>query len=374
MRVVTAALLASVSLPALAQEQPKVDINQYAVPAINPNAGPPSGPIMAHPTGSPFIAGALAAQTEGPPIRTQPITQEPSTRQAQPPTSDPKVPASMPPTIPALSPNKTLRPVERKAVGSALAWMSHAVAPTMQADGRAHFNGNIGEPFIVCAPLHVCDIALPPGEVVNPPVENGDPRWIVNPGISGGGYQRVTHLFIKPTDAGLNSNLIVSTNKRVISMRLVSRTGDYMPLIAIDDEPSVAQNAAWSAYKSAVSGGSGGFSAGDTPCDQSPSTPPSSFKIERNNVSWRPVQVYAVSTTYGTKTCIQFPASIDSADLPALLLLGNDGGWFTGPSEQIVQYRYVKGRFELDRLVDRAVLVAGVGRSQERVEITRRQP
>lgn len=393
MRPLALTLLASASFPALALaqaeppsvvRQPHVNLNQYQVPPIIPTASAQTAPdqnqtIVAHPTGTP--PGSVTQNVYMPPNPTPAAnTNAPSATPTSQPTAAPvngqdKIPKYMPPPIPLLSHNRPMRPVERRAVSAAAKWTRAVVPPTMGIDGRQHFNGSVGEPYIVCAPLHVCDIALSPGEIVNPPLENGDPRWIVNPGISGSGFNRVTHLFIKPTDAGLNSNLIVSTNKRVLSLRLVSRTGAYMPLVQIDEEPTVSQNVAWSAYQSAIGGGgSGGFGAGETACDQAPSTPPSEFKIERVSVAWLPVQVYAVSTPNGPKTCIQFPASIGSSDLPTLLLLGNDGGWFSGPSEQIVNYRYVKGRFELDRLIDRAVLVSGVGSSQDKAEITRRRP
>lgn len=403
MRTSALALLASVSWPiaAFAQatppadmQQPSVNLKPYQVPPIIPSASaqpPPAqdAPIMAHPTGTPAPVSIPPAATRvvyqppqvpqsalnPPPAATQPSTSTPVATQTG---GENRVPSYMPPTISPLSPNKPLRLIERRAVASSSTWFGRVSPPAMQADGRLHFNGSTGEPFVVCSPLHVCDIALPPGEIVNPPLENGDPRWMVNPGISGAGFARVTHLFVKPTDAGLSSNLIVATNKRVISIRLSSQTGNYMPLVAIDEEPTVTQAGAWGAYQSAVGGGGGGFGAGETPCDQAPSIPPSSFKIERDNVLWRPVQAYAVSTPNGPKTCIQFPASIGSADLPAVLLIGPDGGFFdrlfNGPSEQIVNYRYVKGRFELDRLIDQAVLVSGVGRSQERVRVTRLQP
>ena len=144
-----------------------------------------------------------------------------------------------------------------------------------------------------------------------------------------------------------------------------------MPLVAFDYPEDTTL--AWSMYASSNGGQSYGGSYSNSPCDQQPTLPPAAFKIGGDHPSWKPVQAYAVSTPNGIKTCIEFPSSIGSSDLPALLLLGNDGGWFSGPSEQIVNYRFVNRRFELDRLVDRAVLVAGVGSSQERVEITRRE-
>ena len=42
----------------------------------------------------------------------------------------------------------------------------------------------------------------------------------------------------------------------------------------------------------------------------------------------------------------------------------------TGPTPQLVNYRFVAGRFEVDKVLDRAQLISGVGRDQTQVTIT----
>jgi hypothetical protein len=61
------------------------------------------------------------------------------------------------------------------------------------------------------------------------------------------------------------------------------------------------------------------------------------------------------------KIYIQFPRHVRHGDLPALVALGDDGGLFTEPSKQLVNYRYVHGRFEVDKVLERAALISGVG-------------
>jgi type IV secretion system protein TrbG len=53
------------------------------------------------------------------------------------------------------------------------------------------------------------------------------------------------------------------------------------------------------------------------------------------------------------------------------LSLGDDGGLFTEPSKQLVNYRFVNGRFEVDKVLQRAALISGVGRDQIAVRIER---
>ena len=85
--------------------------------------------------------------------------------------------------------------------------------------------------------------------------------------------------------------------------------------------------------------------------------------------SWRPIRVYS----NGAKTYIQFPRGVAHGDLPALVALADDGGLFTEPTKQLVNYRYVNGRFEVDKVLERAALISGVGWDQVSVTITRQE-
>jgi hypothetical protein len=91
------------------------------------------------------------------------------------------------------------------------------------------------------------------------------------------------------------------------------------------------------------------------------------YTISGHSPSWRPVRVFA----NGAKTYIEFPREIGAGELPTLVALGDDGGLFTEPSKQLVNYRFVHGRFEVDKVLTRAALISGVGRGQTEVRITR---
>ena len=73
----------------------------------------------------------------------------------------------------------------------------------------------------------------------------------------------------------------------------------------------------------------------------------------------------------GAKTYIEFPRDIGAGDLPTLVALGDDGGLFTEPSKQLVNYRFVHGRFEVDKVLGRAALISGVGGDQVSVRVER---
>lgn len=277
------------------------------------------------------------------------------------------VPDHFPPTLPALSPQHPLAARERHTVAMATHWRNRAARPHIDAEGVIHFLQGDGEPVIICAPYKVCDISLEPGEIITDKPDIGDPRWLTHPRVSGTGASRTLHVIVKPSDAGLDSNMVIETDRRTVSVRLVSRASDYMPFVKLDSGGDASGDAMASAsWASVIGRGAAKASASASPCDTVPVVPSEAYRIGDGREAWRPTQVYAVSTPVGIKTCIEFRADIGSADIPALVALDSSG------NEQVVNYRQQGRRFLVDRLIDRAELVAGVGGDQDRVAITRR--
>jgi type IV secretion system protein VirB9 len=85
------------------------------------------------------------------------------------------------------------------------------------------------------------------------------------------------------------------------------------------------------------------------------------------NAAWKPIRVY----NNGTKTIIQMPAAMAQTEAPTLLVVRKDGGWFTDAEMVMVNYRVQGDRYIVDTVFDKALLVAGVGSSQDRITITR---
>ena len=67
----------------------------------------------------------------------------------------------------------------------------------------------------------------------------------------------------------------------------------------------------------------------------------------------------------GAKTYIQFPANVKNDQTPALVILNSSN------QAQMVNYRMFDNRYVVDQVIDKAALIRGVGRHQERVEIAR---
>lgn len=271
-------------------------------------------------------------------------------------------PASMPPPIPLLSPSAPLNAKERRAVSLARRWATRAEMPQRGHDGVIRFLYGATLPTVVCAPLQVCDLALQPGEIVNN-VNLGDKvRWNVSPAVSGSPQGQITHLIIKPADAGLVSSMTIETNRRTYAVKLVSMQHEWMPLIAFNYPDDTERQ--WSAYRANAPFGA---TASGSPADGNAQNLDFAFRIRGDDPSWRPLRVY----TDGAKTYIEFPHSMAFGTAPALVGLARDGSWLSAPTEEMVDYRIVGDRYVVDQVLDRAELVSGVGSGQTRVLITR---
>jgi type IV secretion system protein VirB9 len=163
-------------------------------------------------------------------------------------------------------------------------------------------------------------------------------------------------------DVGLETSLIVSTDRRTYHLRLRSHRSEFMPRVGFTyPEEALAK---WDAIKTRAGrerqdrtlAGTGEY-LGDL-----------SFAYEvSGTAAWKPVRVY----NDGKKTIIQMPASMQQAEAPALLVVRKEGSLFKDDDTVMVNYRVQGDRYIVDAVFDKAVLVAGVGRGQDRVTITR---
>jgi type IV secretion system protein VirB9 len=276
-------------------------------------------------------------------------------------------PAGYPAAGPA-GPEAKLTYKEQKGVRYGRDWAGNRDMPARGEAGGTVFVFGSTLPTIVCAPLFVCDLALEPGEGVNDLNVGDSVRWKITPASEGSGEGLITHVIIKPTDTGLITNLVLTTNRRTYTIKLVSREKDWMPKVSFDYPDETA--ALWRAYRDRAGRTSEKLEAARA---TAPGFIDGRYRIEGDKPPWRPVRVY----TDGVKTIIQFPAGVSFGDLPALVELADDGSFlhldslFYGATKTLVNYRFLKDRFEADKVLNRALLISGVGDSQLAVTITR---
>lgn len=282
----------------------------------------------------------------------------------------PQYPRYAPPMLPTvMGANPRLTERERAGVAIANAWEGGTSRPATGTEGAAIFGFGESLPSIVCAPLYVCDLMLQPGETVND-INLGDAvRWRVSPARSGSGSDAVTHVLIKPTDAGLNTNLVVTTDRRTYVLKLVSHRTEWMPRVAFSypDE----QRREWENFIANQRAEQAVAAARDLDHQRATILPASDgmsvanldfgFRISGDSPQWRPLRVYSD----GQKTYIQFPPSMTNGAAPALVGIG------AGNSTEIINYRVDGDRYIVDQVLDRGALISGVGRRQVKVEIQR---
>lgn len=261
--------------------------------------------------------------------------------------------------------NPPLTATERKAVSISDQFLdggSSAIQPSPGGGGAISFVFGATAPSIVCAVLQVCDVELQAGEQVNS-VNLGDTaRWLVEPAVSGTGAGEAQHLIIKPLDVGLETNLVVTTDRRTYHMRLRSHRTSYMarvvftyPEDAAAKWRAVSRRAEISRATSALPG-----------TGQSLDALTFNYSIV-GNAPWKPVRVY----NDGVKTVIEMPRAMQQTEAPSLLVVRKDGSPKKDADKLLVNYRLQGDRYIVDQVFDRAVLIAGVGKRQDRVIITR---
>jgi type IV secretion system protein VirB9 len=201
---------------------------------------------------------------------------------------------------------------------------------------------------IYAAPGLITDIALEPGEQLtgSGPLSAGDTvRWVVGDTESGSGETRRVHIMVKPTRPGLETNLVVNTDRRTYLIELRSREKPYMPSVAWfypEDRTDRARIAALAPVIPEVA-------------DRR-----YRYVIEGDNPPWRPVSAY----DDGRKVYIEFSPGIAQGEMPPLFVIGPDG------KAEIVNYRAHQSVLIVDRLFAAAELRLG-GESQQKVRIVR---
>lgn len=199
------------------------------------------------------------------------------------------------------------------------------------------------------APLRVSTISLAPGEALLSKAAGDTVRWQLGEVRSGGGGDGRVHVLIKPMQRGLETNLVLTTDRRVYLIALRSGPVEsFNPAVAWDT-PAVEPVRSAVADNGAAPGGEA------TPPVRPVAVPvgplDARYRIESvgRRVAWTPTAVF----DDGRRTFIAFSPDLALAEAPALFSLSPDG------EAQFVNYRQAGNLFVVDRLLDRAELRLG---------------
>ncbi|MCO7253130.1 P-type conjugative transfer protein TrbG [Dickeya oryzae] len=198
------------------------------------------------------------------------------------------------------------------------------------------------------APERVTVIALQPGETLTNVAAGDTARWIVGDTTSGSGSEQRVNIMVKPVRAGLKTNLVITTSRRVYLLLMTSGGTRWMATVSwqYPADPASIPSPATSlrSPESALAPGRLHFR----------------YAISGDRPPWCPRQVF----DDGEKVYIRFPAGIAQGELPPLFVIGPQG------DGQLVNYRFQPPYYVVDRLFGAAELRLGNGSAQV-VRITR---
>lgn len=203
------------------------------------------------------------------------------------------------------------------------------------------------------APLRVTTLTLSRGEAVISKAAGDTVRWQIGETASGEGPDQRTHVMIKPLVRGLETNLVLATNRRIYLLQL--RSGDA------------------NTFNTAVTWDLGSVMDAAMPATATASPAPATlvepqgpldagFRIKPRGrpPAWTPSAV----ATDGVRTFLSFPPGVMAAEAPALFVLSPSG------DPQLVNYRQQGALWVVDRVLSAAELRVG-GRRPQVVRIER---
>jgi P-type conjugative transfer protein TrbG len=278
-------------------------------------------------------------------------------------------------------PKAELNATALTAATVASSWESSYNMPTPGADGRVVYAYGAGMPVVVCAPLRVCAIELEPGEHVQSQPQIGDARrWEVTPVASGSGLDQTALLIVKPIEAGLDTDLVVPTDRRTYVLRLVSDPLRYISRVAF--RYPADDHAKWASFQAREDAAK--REAELAAAQEKERQDKQKEKDQKDGIV--PLAQNAMDRLYfdykldgeptlrpervlddGQHTYIVYPNDGRFRELPTLMIST------TGSKvPELVNFRVDGNKYIVDRLFDKGVLIVGVGKKQQRkVTITR---
>lgn len=253
--------------------------------------------------------------------------------------------------------------LEDAAVAQAQIWQRGGKArPIMSSDGKVIFAYGQSMPKLTCSPTRACDVEMQPGEKVKKVILGDGVNWTWNAAESVERGLPVQHVVFQPRDNDLESNVIITTDRRTYHIKLfaprnegvyLNRVGFYYPQDLVQDWEDKAGVAAVALAK-----------------DENERVMPVPVSIEKldfdyrvdGDASFRPVRVF----NDGGRVYMEMPNGIRAEESPVLTLLDEKG------LAMVVNYRVKddseskKIHYVVDKLFAKGELILG----SEKVQIT----
>ncbi len=194
---------------------------------------------------------------------------------------------------------------------------------------------------VYTSPGRVTDVALQPGEELRDISAPDTVRWVIGDTESGDGANRIIHIAVKPTRAGLQSNLAIYTSRRTYFLELTSTAETWMASVSWDypQDRLLALKTANRQRETAQP------VQENVPLDRLQFR----YAISGDSPPWRPERAF----DDGERVYIEFPAAIAQGEMPPLFVIGTNG------EADLVNYRVRPPYYVVDRLFGAAELRLG---------------
>jgi type IV secretion system protein TrbG len=247
--------------------------------------------------------------------------------------------------LPAFSQAADLGEASQIRGAAALARINRSAMEVSRLDrfvgGEQVFNYAPGRLYEVrTAPLRVTTLTLGRGETITALAGGDTAQWQIGQASSGEGTDTRQHVLVKPFEEGLETNLVVTTNRRVYLISLLSGpAAGFNAAVAWAPEPSASPVTA------------------SPPATAEPVMLPTQYAIlpKGKAPAWSPLAV----ATDGERTYITFADTFSTGAAPILRVLEPSG------RPTIVNYRQVGQVFVVDGVIEAAELRLGDKPAQE---------
>lgn len=224
--------------------------------------------------------------------------------------------------------------------------------PALRVGATTVYSFKEGDVYEIYSAIdRVTDIQLQTGEILtNPPVSGDTVRWKIGIIKSGKSNTETTHIILKPLDTDLETNLVITTNKRVYHLRAMS--GDwYIPTVSWNYPQDEAEALSELRNKQETS----------EEIQVAPEGLRFDYHIEGEDYEWKPLRVF----DDGIKTYLQMPKRLRVTEAPALFVIENG-------EPMLVNYRVKGDYYIVDRILEQAQLRVGTRRKVDIYEASSR--
>ena len=200
---------------------------------------------------------------------------------------------------------------------------------------------------VFAAPDRMTAIQLQPGEVIS--TDNGKPKaadtvqWVADTVSAGEGSDRRTIVMVKPIMTGIETNMLIPTNRHVYSILLRAESRAYMPLVAFSYAAEEARINVGVAQQAAAR------DATHEAVNVAPENMNFGYHMKGPKEVWTPLRVF----DDGSKTYLQMPPEMKSWESPALFVMEEKN------APELVNYRVKGDYYIVDRLFHLAQLRIG---------------